>query len=146
MEHLIINFKSKRSWFKPQKYISYLYSCTILKVISFDPIMFRYTVTVGGTTFTVTKLTQMGYLSTSREMATKVKLQGGQSPRFFSPIYILQKFFSVFSFSQSICELGWQGCITRNFDEFFFKMKKTLPLFTTLKNTLSLSFVIMTKI
>ena len=44
----------------------------ILKVISFDPIMFRYTVTVGGTTFTITKLTQMGYLSTSREMATKV--------------------------------------------------------------------------
>ncbi|XP_023338457.1 uncharacterized protein C18orf19 homolog A-like isoform X1 [Eurytemora carolleeae] len=33
----------------------------------------RYTVTVGGTTFTITKLTQMGYLSTSREMATKVK-------------------------------------------------------------------------
>ena len=55
----------------------------ILKVIIFNPIMFRYTVTVGGTTFTITKLTQMGYLSTSREMATKVKPQGGQSAWFF---------------------------------------------------------------
>ena len=35
--------------------------------------MLRYTVTVGGTTFTVTKLTQTGYLRTSKEMATKVK-------------------------------------------------------------------------
>ena len=33
----------------------------------------RDTVTVGGTTFTVTKLTQTGYLRTSKEMATKVK-------------------------------------------------------------------------
>jgi len=34
---------------------------------------FRYTVTVGGTTYTVSKLTDMGYLKTSKQMADSVK-------------------------------------------------------------------------
>jgi len=34
---------------------------------------FRYTVTVGGTTYSVSKLTDMGYLKTSKQMADSVK-------------------------------------------------------------------------
>ena len=35
--------------------------------------MFRYTVTVGGTTFTVSKLKEAGYLRTTKEVADKMK-------------------------------------------------------------------------
>jgi hypothetical protein len=36
----------------------------------------RYTVTVGGTTFTVSKLKEAGYLRTTREVAEKMKDRG----------------------------------------------------------------------